>query len=466
MFEQTTLRVPEIGKLNVQVIGRTFSLFLLRPLEYLTECLFFTAGIGFLMDFLLRFFPSPTIESFWPMVLFRQLTDPVLAPWKTALMGSHVLSPDAYKALPLALSLVAWLVRPVVRRRFKDLRSRLEKGPVESLFLRQRVGEDSATSSGNELFLGDDFSSARLIESGPPEQPVSPIVSSTNQKLQTIGRYELLKELGSGPAGAVYKALDLKLGRTVALKVVLPGGHSAEEQRAQKERLYHEARTAAKLMHPGIVTIFDTAEDALGNPYIVMEYVEGQTLAQALHLQYSDEPLSLAERLEIAIQVSRTLDYAHRRGIVHRDIKPSNILITAEGNAKIADFGIAMHLNGENTTESKIPGTPAFVAPEILNGAPANAAGDIFSLGVVMYWMFTGEIPFSGRTVTEIVHQVAHANPLPARRLNWALPQELDRILERCLAKKPADRYASSAELAADLVTLRDGRLESARLSA
>ena len=466
MLQQTTFRIPEFSKLNVQAIGRSFSLIFLRPMEYAAECLFITAGIGFLMDFLLRFFPAPVIESFWPMVLFRQFTYPVLAPWKVALVDLDFISPDAYQALPLALSLFAWIARPVVSRRLQEARSWLELAPVESLFLRQPASEDSDKSSGEELFLGEDFSSARLVEADPSEESASPISTSTNQILRTIGRYELVQELGRGPAGAVYKALDLKLGRFVALKVMIPSGHSAEEIHSQTEKLYHEARTAAKMMHPGIVTIFDAADDNLGNPYIVMEYVEGETLAQALDQRYSEEPPSLAGRMEIAIQVSKTLDYAHRRGIVHRDIKPSNILITSEGNAKIADFGIAMHLNGEVAENSKIPGTPAFVSPELLKGSPANASSDIFSLGVVLYWMFTGEIPFSGKTVTEIVHQVAHSHPRPARRLNWALPQELDRILDRCLAKKPADRYSSAGELAADLMALRDGRLENARLSA
>jgi tRNA A-37 threonylcarbamoyl transferase component Bud32 len=470
MLQQTTFRIPEIRNLNTQAISRMFSAFILRSLEYVAECLFITAGIGFLADFLLRLFPSPVIESIWPMVFFRQFTDPFLVPWKALLLQSDSISPDALNAIPLVLSLFAWVARPVISRNLKEARSRLERGPVESLFLRQPVSEDSVKSPGDELFLGDDFSSARLIEPepspDPTAEPVSPITTSTNQILRTIGRYELVQELGRGPAGAVYKALDLKLGRIVALKVMNPSSHSAEELHSLKEKLYHEARTAAKMMHPGIVTVFDAAEDNLGNPYIVMEYVDGETLAQSLDPRYSDDPLSLAHRMEIAIQISRTLDYAHRRGIVHRDIKPSNILITSEGNAKIADFGIAMHLNGGSVEQSKIPGTPAFVSPELLKGSPATPGSDIFSLGVLLYWMFTGEIPFSGRTVTEIVHQVAHANPLPARRLNWALPLELDRILDRCLAKKPSERYSGAGELAADLIALRDGRLENARLSA
>ena len=472
MLQQTTIRIPDLSKWNVQAAGRSFSQFFLRPLEYLAEFLFFTAGIGFLMDFLLQIYPSPALDSFWPMVLFRQLTDPALAPWREAGVEANFIPADAYHALPLALSLLAWLSRPRVMQRLKELRCRLEEAPVESLFLPRVSASDGSgggariESCGTELLNGNDFSSARLITDEPSVEPVSPIVSSANQVIQTIGRYELVQQLGRGPTGAVYKALDLKLGRTVALKALLPNGLSAEQLLAQKERLYREARTAAKMMHPGIVTVFDAAEDTLGNPYIVMEYVEGQTLAQALHQKHSEEPLSLAARLEIAIQITKTLDYAHRRGVIHRDIKPSNVLISLEGNAKIADFGIAMNLNGESAEDGRIPGTPAFVAPELLDGSSATAASDLFSIGVLLYWMFTGEIPFSGKTVTEIVHQVAHVNPVPARRLNWALPQELDRVLGRCLAKKPADRYPSASELAADLIALRDGRLEAARLTA
>jgi serine/threonine-protein kinase len=232
-----------------------------------------------------------------------------------------------------------------------------------------------------------------------------------------------------------------------------------------RERLCREARTAAKLTHPGIVAVYDTAEDTLGNPYIVMEYVDGESLSEALRGRISEEPASLAMRMELAIQISKTLDYAHRSGVIHRDLKPSNVLLTREGNAKIADFGIAMHLEGD-ALDGKVPGTPAFVAPELLHGSSAKAASDIFSLGVLMYWMFTGEIPFTGNSVTEIVHQVTYADPVPARRLNWALPQDLDRVLRRCLEKKPADRYATAGEVAAELLALREGKFEAARLTA
>jgi len=461
MLQQTILRNLAFGKWNARDCVRSFSSYFLRPLEYFLDGLLFTLGIGLLLLFCLDFFPSPGLESFLPVALFRKLTDLFLAPLRTALFTLTAAPGDSYRALPLVVSIVAWLVRPSAVKTVKHWRARLEEPSVNSLFAAPRwtVEEDSSDAPSEAPSSGNP-------EASSSGYPSSPVVSSTTHAIQVIGRYELMEELGRVAVGAVYKALDLKLGRTVALKVMTPNGLSAEQLRTQKERLYREARTAAKIMHPGIVTIFDITEDHLGNPYIVMEFVEGQTLSRVLEQKSNADPLSLSERLDLAIQIAKTLDYAHRRGVVHRDIKPSNILITAEANAKIADFGIAMHLVAEGTSESPVPGTPAYVSPELLNGFPANSKSDIFSLGVVLYWMFTGEMPFAGETVTEIVHKVAHLNPVPARRLNWALPEELDRVLRRCLAKNPADRYANAGEPAGDLVALRDGRFQTARMSA
>jgi tRNA A-37 threonylcarbamoyl transferase component Bud32 len=471
MLQQTIIRIPAITKLNWKQAGRSLSLYSLRPLQYSVDVLFHIVGFGFLLLFGLDFFPSPGIESLIPVVLFRQLADPYLAPLRAHVLEMSSGANDIYRALPLAFSVVAWLVRPSVVRNLKRWRARLEEPPVESLFApRPIVSSEELNEELIELSELDSDSGGGTSGDGrsydSSSKQSSPILSSNNQAIQVIGRYELIEELGRGPVGAVYKALDLKLGRTVALKVMIPHGLSADQLRAQTDRLYREARTAAKIMHPGIVTIFDVEEDSLGNPYIVMEYIDGETLAQVLEKKNAGEPLSLSERLEIGIQIARTLDYAHRRGVVHRDMKPSNVLLTAEGNIKIADFGIAMHLEAEASPAGQVPGTPAFVSPELLNGFPANSRSDVFSLGVVLYWMFTGEMPFTGGTVTEIVHKVAHVNPVPARRVNWALPEELDQILRRCLAKNPAERYPSAGELAGDLIALREGRLQSARLSA
>ena len=478
MLQPTTLNIPSTRSFNVRALARPVSCLIARPLEFVIECFCIAAGTGFLIDFLLQFFPSPAIQSFWPMAALSGTVAPLTNSLQSLLLKQAIVPFDAYKAFPLALSIAAWLIRPVTKQKLRRAQDWLEGASVESMF-QPRPKESPRNINGSSAYelssFGDDFSSARLIVDDAPAkdatiEAASPIMTSVNRVLKTIGRFELTQQLGRGPASAVYKALDLKLGRIVALKALSPNGHSGEDLRAQREKLCREARTAAKLTHPGVVAVYDTTEDTLGNPYIVMEYVDGETLSQALLGRHSEEPMSLARRLELAIQISKTLDYAHRLGIIHRDIKPSNVLLTAEGNAKIADFGIAMHLGGDSLEASgagdKVPGTPAFVAPELLNGSPAKAASDIFSLGVLMYWMFTGEIPFTGNSVTEIIHQVTYADPVPARRLNWALPEELDDILQRCLQKNPADRYSNAGELAADLIAMRDGRLAKARLSA
>jgi len=259
--------------------------------------------------------------------------------------------------------------------------------------------------------------------------------------------------------GAVYKAVDPQIGRTVALKVILTGGLMDEEMRSQKERFYREARAAGKLTHPGIVAIYDVGEDSYGSPYLVMEYVEGMTLDKTLSPGGTAQTSTFSQRLGLGLEISAAIDYAHRNGVIHRDIKPANILMTRDGHPKIADFGIAKLIGTQATIGGNVLGTPAFVSPEQLTGSPADARSDIFSLGVVLYWIFTGDRPFKGETVTAVSYKVVHTMPPPARQLNWALPEELDQILFRCLAKNPADRFQTARELAGDLEALRDSRV-------
>jgi len=281
---------------------------------------------------------------------------------------------------------------------------------------------------------------------------------NASQAVRTIGRYEIIEELGRGAMGAVYKAVDPQIGRTVALKVILTRGLMAEEMRSQKERFYREARAAGKLTHPGIVAVYDVGEDAYGSPYLVMEYVEGMTLDKALSPGGTAQTFTFSQRLGLALEISAAIEYAHRHGVIHRDVKPANILMTRDGHPKIADFGIAKLIGAQATIGGNVLGTPAFVSPEQLTGAAADARSDIFSLGVVLYWIFTGDRPFKGETMTAVSYKVVHTMPPPARQLNWALPEELDQILFRCLAKNPADRYQSAGELAAALEALRDSR--------
>jgi serine/threonine protein kinase len=269
------------------------------------------------------------------------------------------------------------------------------------------------------------------------------------------GQYEVLEELERRHVIAVCKAWDLQHGRAVALKVILGEGLSEEQLQPIREALHREAGIAARLTHPCIVSVMGTAEDSAGNPYIVMNFVEGETLEQGLEPGRFGEPVSLAKRLEIGIEIADALEYMHRRGVVHRDIKPSNILLTEHCHPCIIDFGIAMLMDGEASLHGVLPGTPAFVAPELLNDSPANARSDIFSFGVLLYWMFTGKIPFPGDSVTEITDNVAHSEPPPVQQHNWALPRDLDRVLGRSLAKDPSKRYAAARELSCELTDLR-----------
>ncbi len=273
--------------------------------------------------------------------------------------------------------------------------------------------------------------------------------------MRQIGRYEILEELGRGVMGTVYKARDSQIGRIVAIKVILTANLEPEELEKYRHRFQREAQAAGRMSHPGIVTVYDFAEDENGHPYLVMEYVDGQPLDKLL-APGSERP-TLERILSIGIQVAQALDYAHRSGVVHRDIKPANILVTHDGRAKIADFGVAKLAGTQLTQDGQLVGTPAYMSPEQFRGASVDARSDIFSLGGVLYWMCTAEKPFTGDTFTTVSFKIVYASPVSARQLNPALPPALDRVLSRCLAKNPDDRYPTAAQLAADLEAIRSG---------
>jgi class 3 adenylate cyclase/tRNA A-37 threonylcarbamoyl transferase component Bud32 len=290
-------------------------------------------------------------------------------------------------------------------------------------------------------------------------------------RIKQISRYEVLEELGRGAMGAVYKARDPQIGRTVAIKVIVAANLPAAELHEYKQRFYREAQAAGQMTHQGIVTIHDIGEDDGGHPYIVMEYVDGVPLDQLVvapeaepgNETVSEKPpgeivIQFADALDIAIQVAEALDYAHHRGVIHRDIKPANILITADGRTKILDFGVAQ-LGGTKLTQAgRLVGTPAFMSPEQFVGGAVDARSDIFSLGTVLYWMCTGQNPFAADTLTAVAYKVAQGKPSPPRKLNPNLPPDLDIVLARSLAKKPEMRYPSAAAFAADLRALKGGR--------
>jgi len=270
----------------------------------------------------------------------------------------------------------------------------------------------------------------------------SELVTDPNSK--TFGRYEILDEFGRGGMGVVYRARDPHINRVVAIKSVPLVGLPPDVQNEYRDRFAREAEAAGRLSHPGIVTIFDVGEDSeTGSPYIVMEFVKGQSLESTR--------LGAFEAVRVVQEIAEALDIAHRQGIVHRDLKPSNILLTEDGRAKIADFGIARLNLSEITTAGEVLGTPAFMSPEQLRGEPIDGRSDLFSLGVILYTLLTGHRPFQGNSVYTVSFKVVNHQPVPATALNVEIPPDLSRIVARAIEKNPADRYQSGREMATDL---------------
>ena len=270
-----------------------------------------------------------------------------------------------------------------------------------------------------------------------------------------LGRYEIVAELGRGGMGVVYKARDPKIDRFVAIKTILLHQSGVQEQREFRERLFVEAQAAGRLLHPGIVAVFDVGEEpGTSDPYIVMEYIEGQTLRELLVGQNGKLPLESA--LRITQELAEALDYAHAQGVVHRDLKPANILVTKEGQAKIGDFGIAQLDLTHMTLPGRVLGTPAYMSPEQLEGEKVDGRSDLFSLGAILYYMLTGFSPFQGNSATTVCFKVANRDPLQATALAPELPPELDAIISLALAKDPSVRYQRGMEFATDLRQLRE----------
>jgi serine/threonine-protein kinase len=272
--------------------------------------------------------------------------------------------------------------------------------------------------------------------------------------MDNFGRYQIIDQLGTGAMGAVYKARDPMMGRDVAVKTILTHVIEGPQGADFRERFFREARAAGRLAHPGIVTVYDVSEHE-GTPFLVMEYVAGSTLQSILE---SGERMDLSRIRDLSVQLADALDYAHRNGVVHRDIKPANILITPEGRLKIADFGVARLADAQVTSTGYLLGTPAFMAPEQFTGAPVDGRADIFAAGVIIYWMATGDKPFSGDSILSVQYKVVNTEPVPPRKLNPAMPRELESIILKCLAKDPAERYQSGEQLAMDLRASASGQ--------
>lgn len=270
-----------------------------------------------------------------------------------------------------------------------------------------------------------------------------------------LGRYQILEEIGKGSMGVVYLAKDPLIGRLVALKTFrLPGDANEQELAESRERFIREAQSAGILSHPNIVTVHDVVElSDDGLTFMAMEFVRGTDLKELLR---SDEIFDLQMVADIVWQIADALEYAHSKGVVHRDVKPANILITGDQRVKITDFGIA-RLNSSNLTHAgQLLGTPNYMAPEQIQGREVDHRADIFALGVVIYELLTRQKPFRGDNLTVVSHRIVHEPFTPPEEYLGEIPARLREILNKALAKDPAQRYQGAGELAWDLKQLAE----------
>ncbi|HUL79110.1 MAG TPA: serine/threonine-protein kinase [Vicinamibacteria bacterium] len=285
-------------------------------------------------------------------------------------------------------------------------------------------------------------------------QPESDLVG------HTLGSYHVVEPLGSGGMGDVYLAEDERLGRRVALKVLPPDTAGQPDRIRRFER---EARAIASLSHPGIV-VLHSIEEASGVRFLTMEHVEGETLGKAIPRR----GFALDHFLPLAIALTDAVGAAHRRGILHRDLKPENVMVTTEGRIKVLDFGLAkLRVDGPEdgdrtaretqsvTRDGWIVGTVAYMSPEQAQGLPVDQRSDIFSLGILLYEMATGERPFKGHTNLAVLSSVLKDTPPPASDLRDDVPKPLARMIQRALEKRPEDRYQSAVDLRRDLEDLK-----------
>jgi predicted Ser/Thr protein kinase len=331
----------------------------------------------------------------------------------------------------------------------------LQRPPEQrNAYLSQACGANAVLRAEIESLLAASAQPA-LIDIPANENPdlfVTATVTMKTDLPQSISHYEIVEKIGEGGMGAVYKAIDVRLGRTVALKIISHNSHADEDGR-RKRHFEREARTASALNHPNIVTIYEFNTEN-GVDFIAMEFVEGQTLNQLL-----EQGTPLAILIEYARQAATGIAAAHAVGVVHRDLKPSNIMVTSGGTVKVLDFGLARQSAASNpelktetlTRVGAVAGTPAYMSPEQALSEPVGPPSDIFSFGIVLYEIVCGARPFHGKSAVAIIDQVVHHDPPSPAKLNPEAPPALIALIEHCLRKAPGERPASMGDVAAAL---------------
>lgn len=270
---------------------------------------------------------------------------------------------------------------------------------------------------------------------------------------EKIGRYEIIKTIGQGAMGLVYKARDPMIDRIVAIKTIRQDSNLfARDAEEVKGRFRREAQVAGKLSHPGIVTIYDVGEEG-GLFYIVMEYVEGETLDRIIDAKRLPD---LDKSIDLMLQVCDAIGYAHKNGIIHRDIKPANVMIVDKKLVKVMDFGIARIASSDMTQTGKVIGTPNYMSPEQVMGVKVDHRTDIFSLGVALYELLTGEKAFPGESITTVIYRILHEDPISPRKLKLQLPSSLDYIVNKAISKDIEKRYQNVEEFTKDLKNYRN----------
>ncbi|HJZ80447.1 MAG TPA: protein kinase [Pyrinomonadaceae bacterium] len=342
---------------------------------------------------------------------------------------------------------------------------------ARALFLDRACDGDDSLRREVESLLASFEGADSFLETPVVEAAAELLVENETKSLigRRLGHYEIVAMLGEGGMGAVCLARDTKLGRKVAVKL-LPADVTADPDRVR--RFKHEACTASSLNHPNILTIYEVGE-AEGAHFIATEFIEGQTLRERV----KDAPMDIDDIVSIGEQVVSALSAAHEAGIVHRDIKPENVMVRRDGFVKVLDFGLAKlikpsEVSVDATTRALVQtktgvvmGTVPYMSPEQALGREVDHRSDIFSFGVVLYEMATGQSPFAGANAVETLDRILHAQPEGMTRLNASVPPELERLILKCLEKEKDQRYQTTRELAIDLSNIRPGQAPSRNLS-